>query len=885
MLRRDRGARGGGVALLIKDNIPFTNHIVNTEIEAIAMKLYLENYQHTVCSIYLPPAKTYETEQIENLINQLGNHTLLLGDFNGHHPQWGSPTSDRRGDQICDIILNMSLEILNNTEPTCISTNGNLSHIDLSMCAQTDVHRYMWDTHAQLMGSDHFPIIIKDIIHEPLQTAIIPRYIIDKADWHKFQIELRLPQSYSSVDAGCEEVESAIKEAANKTIPMKNTKNKNPHRTKIWWTSDCRDAIKHYHAAEKKFIRNHTMDNLINLKKLQARKRYIVKNAKRNSFQQYVSCINSRTPAAEVFKKIKAIKGTQYTRKAIVLLRDNEVIHGEKQVSDILVSHFSSVSSLDHFEDEFVYNMVEAEIQDIDFKTNNEEDYNCNLTYEELELALEGSKDAFPGPDDIPYILLRKMSTANKKSLLKFYNFIWNSNSIPKQWKLAVLIPLLKPGKLASDMNSYRPIALTSCLCKIYEKIIVQRLNFYLEVNEVLKPYQSGFRKGHSTYDGLVRLENDIRESFIRDEYVIAVFLDIEKAFDSVWHHGLLRKIYEHGLRGHLPLFLKSFLANRKIKVRIGATYSKSASLACGVAQGSVVSPTLFSLMINDIFDRCPHNVQRSLFADDGAIWIRCAVLEDGQEIMQEAIDAIESWMEKWGLRVSTLKTNVMLFTRKRQQQLTLVMKGELLTMVKEYKFLGITFDCTLTWASHIRKMKEKCQTPLRLLKTITNNKLGADRKMLIRLYNMLIRSIVDYGSLIYGTAANTHLQTIDRIQYAGIRIAIGALKSTPIQLLEPEADIIPLKFRREILAIAYILRRSQEHPVSKLIEIFYHYEFYDIRPYPLPFSGRIKEILKKFNLENKIDDTIINKRYHMRLPIVVDTELHRYNKKELSPV
>ena len=98
--------------------------------------------------------------KIENLISQLGNHTLFLEDFNGHHPQWGSPSADRRGEKISDIILNMNLALLNNSVPTCITTNGCISHIDLSISTQIDAYRYLWTTHPQLLGSDHYTIVI-----------------------------------------------------------------------------------------------------------------------------------------------------------------------------------------------------------------------------------------------------------------------------------------------------------------------------------------------------------------------------------------------------------------------------------------------------------------------------------------------------------------------------------------------------------------------------------------------------------------------------------------------------------------------------------------------------------------------------------------------------
>ena len=162
-----------------------------------------------------------------------------------------------------------------------------------------------------------------------------------------------------------------------------------------------------------------------------------------------------------------------------------------------------------------------------------------------------------------------------------------------------------KPGKKASNITSYGPIALTNCLSKIFKKMIVERLTYYLEMKSILQPYQSGFRGGHSTYV-IVRLKSDIREAFIRDEYVIAVFLDIENSFDSVWHHGLLQKIHEHGLRGHLPFFIRSFLTGRQVKVIIGTTYSRSSSLACVVVwhmpHGIFFHPLYFPNFVHNKF-------------------------------------------------------------------------------------------------------------------------------------------------------------------------------------------------------------------------------------------------------------------------------------------
>ncbi len=126
-------------------------------------------------------------------------------------------------------------------------------------------------------------------------------------------------------------------------------------------------------------------------------------------------------------------------------------------------------------------------------------------------------------------------------------------------WKHAIIVPILKPGKNPSDPSSYRPIALTSQLCKIMERIITDRMTHYLESNDLFSPYQSGFRKGRSTMDSLLCLESDIRKAQTNREVVIAVFFDVEKAYDMLWKEGLLIKLQRLGIGGKVYNWILDF--------------------------------------------------------------------------------------------------------------------------------------------------------------------------------------------------------------------------------------------------------------------------------------------------------------------------------------
>ena len=234
----------------------------------------------------------------------------------------------------------------------------------------------------------------------------------------------------------------------------------------------------------------------------------------------------------------------------------------------------------------------------ISFDNNDTSWYNLNFNMIELQRALKNVKSKSAGKDTISFTFYKNFSEAQQESLLSFYNYVFQ-NGFPNQWREAIIVPILKPGKNSSSTTSYRPIALTNCLCKIMEKMINWRLQAFLEEISFLDKSQSGFRSGRCTTDSLVKLETQIKDSLIDKEYCVAVFLDISKAFDTVWHHGLLAKLAATGIKGRLASFLQQFLSQRKIQVKIGQSISNSFPMAAGVPQGSVISPTLFNAISN----------------------------------------------------------------------------------------------------------------------------------------------------------------------------------------------------------------------------------------------------------------------------------------------
>jgi len=208
---------------------------------------------------------------------------------------------------------------------------------------------------------------------------------------------------------------------------------------------------------------------------------------------------------------------------------NHTLITDVKDISNTLGTTFAHNSSTNHYTPEFQqYKAIQEKIP-INFKSRNTEPYNCLFTMRELTDALKSAHDSSPGPDNVHYQFLKHLPDTSRKLVLNIINHIWTNDAFPQSWHQATVIAIPKPDKDHTDPNSYRPIALTSCVCKTMERMVNNRLVYYLEANGLISNIQSGFRKRRSTTDQLVRLETWIREGLVNKEHEVAVFFTSKK--------------------------------------------------------------------------------------------------------------------------------------------------------------------------------------------------------------------------------------------------------------------------------------------------------------------------------------------------------------------
>ena len=539
-----------------------------------------------------------------------------------------------------------------------------------------------------------------------------------------------------------------------------------------------------------KFCKFPTHENLNTYRNSRAKARRTIKSAKRKSWRTYVSNLNYKTPTKKVWDMVRKISGksksASYHHLNYNFNNANETASTKQDIADTLASQFCSNSSTSHYSEEFQKYKKEQEKTKLNFKSSNNEEYNTSFNLGELKDAISKAHDTATGPDEVHYQMLKHLPPKSLHALLHIFNDMWETGKFPESWELATIIPIPKPGKDHAEPNSYRPIALTSCLCKTLERMINVRLVWYLESNNLISPVQSGFRSERSTNDNLVRLEIFIRDAFVAKEHVVAVFFDLEKAYDTTWRHGIMRDLHDLGIRCRLATFIENFLADRWIQVRIGSTLSEKFDQAQGVPQGSILSTTLFNIKINSIMDFLDPKTDGSLYIDDFCMCCRSKSMRTIERHLQQCINRIENWASHNGFKFSKSKTQCVHFCqlRKIHNDPELYLYGSLIPVVEDFKFLGVLFDRKLSFIPNIKYLKAKCLKALNLLKVLSHTDWGADRTVLLQPYRSLIRSKLDYGSIVYGSARPSYISSLDTVHHQGLRLALGAFRTSPVQSL-----------------------------------------------------------------------------------------------------
>lgn len=349
-----------------------------------------------------------------------------------------------------------------------------------------------------------------------------------------------------------------------------------------------------------------------------------------------------------------------------------------------------------------------------------------------------------PGPDAISNCAFKYCSQNIILTICHILNGCVRLEYFPKCWKKAEVIMLPKPGKDPKLPKNYRPISLLNTLSKVYERLILQRLSIHTLPKTRLE--QFGFRPQHSTTLQLVNVLDDIIIHHNKRRKTAAALLDIEKAFDRVWHDGLIFKLIITGVPTQIVNIIKSFLQNRSFYVKSGNCNSSSRQIRAGVPQGSCLSPQLFSIYVNDM-PLLPSS-KLAMFADDTLLYSTNVSNSRAIYHLQRQINKIQPWFDQWRITINPTKTSAILFSNKSTIRSSKIkIHNTPIKWSSSIKYLGITIDKKLNFSKHLSTTLNKAQAARFSLYPVINFGSNLPLSMKLHIYKSYIRPIATYAS------------------------------------------------------------------------------------------------------------------------------------------
>ena len=421
-----------------------------------------------------------------------------------------------------------------------------------------------------------------------------------------------------------------------------------------------------------------------------------------------------------------------------------------------------------------------------------EEDITCFslVNDNDVEKIIIQLKDVGAGIDGVNSKIFKSTYKPILTKLTYFFNLCLSTGTFPKPLKVAILKPIFKSGD-SDCLSNYRPISILPIMSKILEKIIYYQMSDFITKRNILSNCQFGFRRNNSTYMPIMLIQDYITKALENDDLVVGIYLDLTKAFDTVDHEILIKKLHKIGFQGTALSMLKSYLMERFQTVQINEIKSTFREVKMGVPQGSILGPLLFILYINDITNLNIEG-QIMLYADDTALFFKHKNPEALQHITNTALSKIACWLESNYLTLNTSKTFLQIYTkRKSVETLEIYINGNAIKEVKTIKYLGVLMDSDLKFTSHISTV---CNTVSRNIGMIARARPFLTKKLLIQLYNSIVFPYINYCCFIWGSNYDERLRKLVTLQKRSMRLIEGIFPPQSATPVFKEYNILKVK-------------------------------------------------------------------------------------------
>ena len=683
----------------------------------------------------------------ENMLNSLRqickeakfSHLLLCGDFNIPEIDWNEEVSLKGPDHLAFEFMECIRDCFwyqHVRNPTRSRRDQVENVLDLVL---TNEEGMIDDIHheAPLGKSDHMILKFSFQCYKQIKIPTNSKFNFHKGNYDAINEDLRghdwiADMSMLTVEESWKLFEERLKVTMERNIPKvkaSTRKSKKP----LWMNNTVLTKLKKKHSAFKRYLQTREGEDYQQYARARNQAKWACRAAVRD-FERNIARESKLNPKAFFNYTNSKLKTTSSVPDLDT--RNGIKTSGDKQKANVLNDFFSSVFTRENLQN----------IPDFEEKNLVEEMKNLVITEDMVLQKINKLKpNKSTGLDGIsPRVLLETAVNIVTPVTIIIQKSI-SEGILPQRWKDAAVIPIYKKGKKSTPGN-YRPVSLTSILCKVTESIIRDHIMDHLYRNRLLTPCQHGFVRDRSCITQLLECLDDWTEMLDSGESIDVIYMDYAKAFDKVAHMRLMKKLRGYGVNVQIRNWIQNFLSERRQKVVVNGEESEWAHVLSGVPQGSVLGPVLFVCYINDL----PQEVQTKvkLFADDTKLYTKVSE-EYGRHELQEDINNLDKWAKEWQLSFNASKCKVMhMGHRNPHETYSMQQDGRdvILDTTDIEKDIGVHVDKELKFDRHV---EIQCGKANKILGLIRRSFTYIDSNIMKQLYTSLIRPILEYGHVI----------------------------------------------------------------------------------------------------------------------------------------
>ena len=748
----------GGTAVLVNRRIVHQQFTLNTAIQTSSVVIHLNGHDVLISAVYKPPGALLTTNDLD-LLTKSAEWQISAGDFNAKHPLWYSHSTNAAGRVLFDHVQQSDYSITAPSSPThfptCTRYRPDILDIALvRLPYQTQI------LNLNELSSDHNPILL-ELLCTPISTSppTTSRFI----NWKKFNTILAtLPDLTTQPTNDCQSIDLAIDcltkhiqqavQSSSYTPTRKHSSFVVPDYIKL----EIQD--KNHIRREWQRNRDPTIKRKLNAKI--ALIRSLLNTHKSDQWDIFLNSLDHQD--GSIYKLNKYLLHKRPASHPLIgpnglLFPAND---RAELIADSLERQFQSNPGPDLLD-------VTAHSQSLkDLKITNSNLFTTPGTIQNIILNLR--KKIAPGVDLITNTALKFLPNNILLRLTQIINSAFRLCYFPLAWKKAVIISIPKPGKDHKLPENYRPIALLSSLSKIYERLILTHLQDNLK--NKIRPEQFAFRPQHSTTQQLTKLTHQLSQNFNNNLNTASIFLDVEKAFDRVWHEGLLYKLAQLNIPTGIVKIIESFLTDRTFITKIEDSFSSTRHILAGVPQGSCLSPILYLIYINDMPTTPKANL--SLFADDTMFFTIDKNPKRAAIQLQHQLNLATTWFHRWRIKINPTKTTGVLFGRSDTTHVPpLTIDNYPVNWSKQAKYLGVTIGRKLTFGQHIQNITKKATRVRGMLYPLLNRTSPVPTKTKLNILKLYVSPILTYaGSSWAPFIKPSQWKHIESVQNIGIR-------------------------------------------------------------------------------------------------------------------